>query len=573
MLPLASDKQSASALRVVSYWLSAVGFLALAVYVVHFFNLHSYGLWEDDYWSIAPRFGAPLSDLRILWAYDFTNWPTGRPLNHFLPAALATVGFKLGGLPGIYTIAMAWLALNVCLVWAILRRLTPEIAALAGALVYVVYPADTTRILLIHAAHVQGAMTFSLAGILLWLRKDAWRWAAYPTAALSLLSYETAIIPFLLVPLLEFRGGKPHVGRWFVHTGLCMAIVALDALIRIHTGDARASAAVGSISETIYRMLTSLYIGPATGARAFAVGIWSGMTHLTVAKAAAGLVLVGALAAVIALERVRRVPLQPGSKFGRGDRPSTSSSRASFVGWGWIAFGAVVTWSACYLLTIVNYPPTQLVGRLTSTHVAAAWPVALLTAALAEAVLKAPRRMRPIFAGLFALIVVTLTSYQRVLQEQYVWAWQQQKRFWKEVMEAAPDAQSGWSIIVTGPPIPAPAVIAVNSWADFHVFRSIIDGTSNNKGTAFAHLGYLGSLIQFRKEGEQIEWRPQFWGGEFVPIDPNRLVLLESDGQHIHRIARLSTVAGMLESSADARPPARTVWPETPVAQLLFGGK
>ena len=65
-----------------------------------------------------------------------------------------------------------------------------------ASLVYLLFPADTTRILLVHTAHIQEAMTFLLLGIWMWLRGGWTRVLSYPVATLCLLSYETTLLPF-----------------------------------------------------------------------------------------------------------------------------------------------------------------------------------------------------------------------------------------------------------------------------------------------------------------------------------------------------------------------------------------
>jgi len=82
-----------------------VSAVAITAFVAHFWRITSLGLYEDDYFAIAPNLGMPISGLWRLLIFFFQIWPQGRPLNHFLPAALASVGSSFGGLEGVYAVA------------------------------------------------------------------------------------------------------------------------------------------------------------------------------------------------------------------------------------------------------------------------------------------------------------------------------------------------------------------------------------------------------------------------------------------------------------------------------------
>jgi hypothetical protein len=552
-------------------WFVACLILLLAAQLVHFTRLNEFGLWEDDYWSIAPNLGKPADGLGSLLVYYMKTWPTGRPLNHFLPTALSIIGSKLGGLGGIYTVAMVWLGLNACLVFAILGRLMPLPGAFTGALVYLLFPADTTKILLVHAAHIQGAMTFLLAGLLAWLHGGVWRWVGYAVAACSLMAYETAFLPFLAAPLLTVGDRRSTLRTWAVHLTLAAACIGLVAFIRLKTGDVRAVAALGSTTETIHRAATSLYLGPATSAWAFVKGAIGGWQHLNAFAAASGSLLVGAIVGCLMMapqagdksRDTTNVTVWPGWL----DRARSPEEK---LPWWWLALGGVIVWCGCYVLTLVNYPPTQLMGRFTSTHIAAAWPVALVAAALATRAARLRPLTRRLALGIALLGAFLLTSYHHFIQKEYIRAWREEQRFWREVMELAPDAGPGWTVIATGPATPVTPVIASNSWADYHACRLIFDPTAPDATVNFAHLGHIGPFVKFENHDGAISWQPQFWQGGQIPIDPHRLVLLDGDGARLWRVQEISTSAGPLRSLAPVPPRGRSGWPDTPVAHLLF---
>src|SRR5436305_461513 len=88
------------------------------------------------------------------WSYSV------RPLGFFLPDLFSFIGDKLGGLPAIYLLGFLIVTLNSFLCYRLLRTRIPRAAALAGALAFCLFPADTTKILLTHDFQLQPSLTF-----------------------------------------------------------------------------------------------------------------------------------------------------------------------------------------------------------------------------------------------------------------------------------------------------------------------------------------------------------------------------------------------------------------------------
>jgi hypothetical protein len=554
--------------------------IAVTVFAAHFWRASALGLYEDDYFAIAPNLGLPVADLGPLLLHFFRFWPQGRPLNHFLPAALASVGWAAGGLEGIYAIAALWFTANCLLVVAIVRRLLSSRAALVAGCLYALFPADSTRVMLTHAGHVQGSMTFLLVATWMWFRGRWWRVGSYPVALLSLLAYEPCFLPFLALPLLEASNARQTVRRWMSHTAGCGAALAAVAWVRVATEDSRMAMAVGSPGIMLYRAATSLFLGPATSGTMFVDGALTGGWHLDlVALTAAGLVLVSFLAAwqisskEYSLVRPAVVEAWPQwlSRDGHG-HPG--------LPWWWVGVVALSMWSLSYALSLADhYPPTHTLGRFTGTHTAAAWPAALAAGAVIQG-LSSWRRLHPrVLRIVMALYLVLLVGYGQYLQRGYIRAWHRQQDFWRQVVNLVPEGGPGWTVIVSGAPIDGDPIIGSHSWSDLLVYRQIYASAYDAQGPNFAHLGVLGDLIQFRRTAEGIAWKPNFWGGDFELIDPARLALLKSDNGRLTRIDRIETPVGRLTSPApspasEASPSAACLpqLPRRPVARLLFPG-
>jgi len=164
---------------------------------------------------------------------------------------------------------------------------------------------------------------------------------------------------------------------------------------------------------------------------------------------------------------------------------------------------------------------------------------------------------------------VSLIGYSQYLQRGYIHAWHLQQDFWYQIVSLVPEGGPGWTVIVTGTPAVDP-VIAANSWADLLVYRQVYGGAYDPAGPNFAHIGVLGSLVQFRRTQDGVVWKPNFWGGHFEPIDPHRLALLQSDRGHLTRVSSIDTPVGRLTSPAPLPGPHFPRLPKRPVSQLLF---
>jgi hypothetical protein len=183
-----------------------------------FVRVADYGFYEDDYWGIVPWFKTPVAELWKETISQLETWPTGRPLNHILPEWFSWLGYHLAGVEGIYFLGFLVHSLNAFLIYLLLRKWLGNWAAILAGCLLVLIPADTTRIFLLHSAHVHTSLTFLLIALLI-TRTRFWA-AAYPIAGLSLLSYETAFLPFIVFPLF-FADRQKRFSRWLLHLTGC----------------------------------------------------------------------------------------------------------------------------------------------------------------------------------------------------------------------------------------------------------------------------------------------------------------------------------------------------------------
>lgn len=474
-----------------------------------------YGFYEDDYWGIVPFLKAPISSLWDTAIYDFENWPTGRPLNHLLPPLFSCIGYHIDGFQGIYFLGFLVHSLNALLIYFLLRKWLDRWSAILGGCLLVLLPADTTRILLLHSAHVHTSLTFLFLGLL--IKRTRFWILSYPVAALSLLSYETAFLPFIVFPLF-FVDQKKRILQWLVHFAGCGAVLLIVFGIRLRLGDARANSVISGAGETIWRIVSSLWIGPETSLQTMVKAVLEAPhSQPPFAFLFAGLVVVS----LIFLPRL----------MGKGQSGDTDSpNRGDVIK---VLFAGLAAWIFAYALTLTNYPPTQLAGRLTSTHVAAMFGLACAMAAGIAYLRSFGHLLRRLTTGATLVLVALFTLYAFRIQSGYAAAWTEEREFWRQVIRLCPDITENTRIILVGTEPRQNEFILSNSWADLLVLKNIFvgDGTP-----MLVYYDGLAKEADIRLENGQITWKPIFWGDQRETLNLDDVIILRDNGRNISRI-------------------------------------
>lgn len=170
--------------------------VVIASAVVVYAGATRYGFSQDDFAGLARATG-------LLPAL-------GSPWRWLSQQAFFDAGHRLFGLEALPYHAASVAVHAACsgLLWAFLHRRVSAPAAAVGAAFFATHPAAYTAVYWIAAIGDPLALAFGLGMLLLFERRDAWRWAALATFALSLLSKEsTLLMPFVL-PFLAWGASR-----------------------------------------------------------------------------------------------------------------------------------------------------------------------------------------------------------------------------------------------------------------------------------------------------------------------------------------------------------------------------
>ncbi len=447
--------------------------LAIA-WVARYLHVREFGLYEDDL-TIIPR-GVTMSGSELVThvtTYIIRLYGHGRPLSDSLIYLGSWLGWRVGGLTGIYVLGFAFFGLNCILVFLLARRVAGQQVALLSGLAFAVFPADTTQAFLTHSLGLQPALTLALLALLAYLSNR--RWLSWILAALVLFTYET---PFGLIaagPLLAPGPWDRGRARRLVLHGVIMAgILAAVLGVRVAISDDRVAGI--PFPWVFLTPLVHMVEGPPVSLGLFGLRVLSALGMSTVG----GWLVSGCALAVLSgvfllLPQEGGLSTEDLASFHQDSPPGLGSWRAWRERWSALTERMrqyLRVSVAALLMMILAYPLTYTVraysidGRDTRVHFAAAAGGALVVALLVNAAWVGLRRAGrgKLGAVLIALWLALLLGFGQVIQEDYRQGWVSQRRFWSYLVAQIPDVRAGTVVLVEPLPLGDVTQIGANTW-------------------------------------------------------------------------------------------------------------
>ena len=420
--------------------------LILVTWVAYFFYSNDFGLYEDDFHYIGHSVNQ-LWDKQFyqIWV-EMTHITQGRPFGFLVLRFGTYLLCMIGGLPLCYFAAMCLVAYNSILFYRLVLMRYSPFAALVGALVFIVFPADTTKPLLIHAFTLQLSLTTMLLAFHAYGKGQLIK--SYVFILLSLLNYESPMLPFLLAPLYFSLEGN---GKWkrplIQHICILILIMVGLFMIRKSFGEMR----VGEVDFVKTALLVSKCIldGPLTVFRSFIEVpgiIWVNL-RLALPFVFISLVVLFFFFILFFKEKEENE---------KWDIPTIL--RHLLLCLSFIAIS--------YLLAFTHYPAVALTGRVTSVHLAATFGAALFIGVLSELALRFFSKYKWAVVLVCSFYLSLLVGYGALIQNDLKLSWQVQKRFWSSVVELCPDLNEKTLIFVNGDFNENAKFIESNSWTD-----------------------------------------------------------------------------------------------------------
>src|SRR4030042_2325801 len=141
-------KSAIQRLRPIAQRVWPYALLMVTLWVVRYWHSAAFGFYEDDLTHL-PRAAAMSLGEVFAFAFDPARianlYGQGHPLHYTFIYLLTNLGWRLGGIQGPYWLGFCVQAVNLCLFYALLRRIHSQALGVLGGLAYVLYSADTTQ--------------------------------------------------------------------------------------------------------------------------------------------------------------------------------------------------------------------------------------------------------------------------------------------------------------------------------------------------------------------------------------------------------------------------------------------
>ena len=444
-------------------------FIFFLVFFSHFLFVNFFGLYEDDWHfsgnAITNTFAQNID--RTSSAL-FTFWQ-GRPLHMTFLTFIPFFGAKLGGITTIYLIGFSILSVNACLWYSLLKKITQQpYLPIISALLFCLYPADTTFNYLQHLIGLQTSLLFFLIAFHLFVseasKNNLTKIFSYVFLTLSLLTYESLFPLFLIAPLLPKH--KSNKKRWFYHIFILVFILVIYFSLRKFAGEQRVNEL--TLIELIQKLGYQVIVGPLISLKTFFDRPIEVIATLKVQELV--ILFISASVFFIVIRYLVKNEYQE-------DNQNTYSKIFKFLGIG-------------ILMTVLAYPSAFLLsidlvdGRASRVHFAAALGTTLIVGCLWSILIVKThyqKQWNRLIILLLSIHLSLLFAFALNVQSYYKLSWQYQQAFWSDVLKLAPDFEERTVILVQAPSLPWGKQINPFDWSVPSVLESIYQFPKNWK--------------------------------------------------------------------------------------------
>ncbi len=410
-------------------------FLIITNFLAHFRLYHNFGLYEDDYFRIPEAMEMSLHELKELSQYLLlkANATQGRPLHIIFIYLFSFIGAKLGGINGIYLIAIVITTMNVLLIYFLLWRISHSyLTSITGSLCFILFPADTTKIWLTSLFGLQTALTFILIAFHLYIsKKPIFLYLSYLFILLSLITYETPFFVFLTAALLKQKRRIKIYWELLLHSITLFIIISLVSLWRSLSGESRVANL--DLWDSMQRALSNMLIGTSVSIKSYFTSSWQSLFLVFYENLFIFVIVFFIICLVIILHYQEDV----GNTFLPQNLKLISTGILMVI--------------LAYPLTL-NLSATEIHGTWSRIHLSATLGVAFLGGYVCAIIINFNHFWRIKFFSIGAIIISFLFSllliYGINIQKDYALNWQYQKEFWQEITPLISDLDDGDLVLV-----------------------------------------------------------------------------------------------------------------------------
>ncbi|WP_310428405.1 hypothetical protein [Chamaesiphon sp. VAR_48_metabat_135_sub] len=535
--------------------------LAGICWVAHFWQINTFGLYEDDYSFIGTPISTDINGVISLVINKWLTFSQGRSLGFSLAYILSFISFNIGGINGVYCCGYLIILSNTLLFYWLMWRLTRSMrAAGIGGLAFCLFPADTTATFLTHSLGLYACVTFFLLATHAYLSDR--RWLAYLAITASLISYETCFPLFLVAPLLKNKWERRIANQLIKHAAILGIILSISIITRKLVSESRMVELnpLTAIGTAIWHTLAGPFIslGMYFYRPFYTLTNWRSELFVFVPIC---MILIWAILAKLASSNVNSSILTARDKI-------IPRSQLWVIG--------IIMLFLAYPLTII-LKVTDIDGRASRVHLAAIIGGSILCALggdrlLANARTNIQKRLVTIWlATIFALLV----GFGSIVQNDYRIAWTKQQNFLTNIIKICPDLEEGTSIFVEQKDLHNPLQIAAYSWSMPTLLEYIYEFPNQWQVVPRIYPLYgnwqdrieNANLLPLSKITEWLAWLPKQHAGV---VKTQNVIMLKMIDERLIRLDRLSLKNGGILKFKHRDSLAKLNFPTRPLYPLLI---
>lgn len=438
------------------------------IWIAHFLFFQSFGLYEDDWAFTGNALNNPLSqNIEGIYSAVMTFWQ-GRPLHMVFLTLLPSIGAKLGGISTLYLVGFFLLTCNACLFYRLLRNITEiSYSALIPALLFCIYPADTTFNYLQHLLGLQPALLFVLIAFNLFVNSarinSQPRLLSYFFVTLALLTYESPFLLFFTAPFLKKNTQTRK--QILIHSLILTTILLLYLGLRKIVGESRLSQL--PVWEILQKFIIQIVTGPIVVSRTFLLRPWQILSNLNINYFIILIIATVCFYGIVTCFYERQLQ----------DRYYNFYKKFQVT-------ELIRLLKLSLILIILAYPSAILLdvnmidGRASRVHFSAVIGTSILMGSLWNLlfiITNSKTLLRATIKVLLSIYLSLLLIFSINVQHFYVLSWQYQQNFWRDVLRLSPDLTNGTVILVQSPNLAWGKQINPFDWSVPSVLSSIYE--------------------------------------------------------------------------------------------------
>ena len=542
-----------------------VSLLVIGFWLIYYFQSKQFGLYEDDLTIIPTVVSYSFPELLShIWTAISQLYGHTRPFHVSFIYLFSWLGWRLGGVWGMYWIGYILGVLNLIFFYTLVRRASDRRVALLSALAYCLFSTDTTRIYLTHSLGLQPFILLLLLASHAYLSGK--RWLAYILAFIILFGYETPFLVFLGIPLLSAKWDRKLLKEILIHTAIIGGMLLMVFCIRLLLGEGRVSelSTIDIIKLPIYQVtkgilanIKTLYYRPSQ--------VITQMTPNVLIS-----IIVSTFALLLLLFGFKTINHGPQfTKKIQGFRLLDSSVIKRFL-------AGMVMLGASYPITFI-LNATLLDGRDSRVHASAIVGASLIVGSLIEWMISVSQSklIRFIIIPGIAIYLSLFVGFSFVVQNEYRLAWTYQKQFWTELLPLIQDARVNEIILIGATDLPETTQIGANTWNVPRLLDQIYKMPPNLEAPPRVYRllpGWEQSILtpdgKVDLQITNVAAPPSLYGTK----DPERIIFIEWDPASNHLIRRTDPliIKGFTINILPVRAPWLTGLPKGILYQILF---